>query len=165
MMRWVWGAQVVHWWKGDGGRVDFTSAAAVDWWHEQLNNTRRWGGRAFKADDGEGGWFQPGAQFSDGSRLTDMRNRYTTLYKCAPLALALALPRGRFSNARTQPDHPAAASPRTIFGVLLMSSCCQVSNAWLPPSGGSRHPLGGRGEGGVEQFPPSRRISACSAAH
>ena len=85
-------AQVVHWWKGDGGRVDFTSAAAVDWCHEQLNNTRRWGGRAFKADDGEGGWFQPGAQFADGSRLTDMRNRYTTLYKCAPLALVLALP-------------------------------------------------------------------------
>lgn len=91
---WVF-AQVVKWWKGEGGRVDFTNPEAVEWWHQQLNLTRRWGGRAFKADDGEGGWFQPGAEFADGASLADMRNRYSTLYRRArlharPLARPLA---------------------------------------------------------------------------
>ncbi|KAK3234832.1 hypothetical protein CYMTET_54929 [Cymbomonas tetramitiformis] len=72
--------QVVKWWKGEGGRVDFSNPEAVEWWHQQLNATRQWGGRAFKADDGEGGWFQTGAQFADGTPLSLMRNRYSTLY-------------------------------------------------------------------------------------
>ena len=75
--------QLVSWWKGQGARVDFTSTAAREWWKGQLNKTRHWGNgvvRAFKSDDGEGGWFQAGASFSDGSPLWKMRNRYSVEY-------------------------------------------------------------------------------------
>ena len=69
----------VRWWKGRGGLVDFTDPAAVEWWHEQLRETRRWGVRAFKVDDGEGN-FVPDATFADGSTAAVMRNRYSVLY-------------------------------------------------------------------------------------
>lgn len=69
----------VRWWKGRGGLVDFTDPAAVEWWHEQLRKTRRWGIRAFKVDDGEGN-FVPDATFADGASAAVMRNRYSVLY-------------------------------------------------------------------------------------
>ena len=77
--------QIVSWWKGSGGRVDFTNPDAVNWWQMQLNTTAQWGAAAFKADDGEGAWFQPGATFHDGAQLGEMFNKYTLKYQEANL--------------------------------------------------------------------------------
>lgn len=70
---------IASWWKGRGALVDFTNPAAVTWWHEQLDKTKRWGVRAFKCDDGEGNFVQD-AVFFDGSPAADMKNRYAALY-------------------------------------------------------------------------------------
>lgn len=69
----------VRWWKGRGGLIDFTDPAAVEWWHDRLRRTRRWGVRAFKVDDGEGN-FVPDATFADGTPASLMKNRYSVLY-------------------------------------------------------------------------------------
>ncbi|HNO78367.1 MAG TPA: glycoside hydrolase family 31 protein [Phycisphaerae bacterium] len=68
-----------HWWKGEGGLVDFTDPAAVKWWHEQLQQTLQWGVRAFKCDDGEGNFIHD-AVFKDGTSAEAMKNRYAALY-------------------------------------------------------------------------------------
>lgn len=74
------GVMTAEWWKGEGGLVDFTNPRAVEWWHGQLDKTRRWRiVRSFKADDGEGN-FIGDARFHDGSRAPEMRNRYAELY-------------------------------------------------------------------------------------
>ncbi|CAI5509499.1 unnamed protein product, partial [Closterium sp. Naga37s-1] len=74
--------QVVRWWKGRGACVDFTSAEAERWWRGQMGRMLQWeevfGG--VKADDGEGGYFEPGAVFHDGTPLPLMRNKYVQLY-------------------------------------------------------------------------------------
>ncbi|GJP82212.1 hypothetical protein CLOP_g12451 [Closterium sp. NIES-67] len=75
------GSQIVKWWKGEGGRVDFTSEAAVAFWHGAMNTTRQWPtARGFKCDDGEGNYFLPGAAFHDGSPLSLMKTRYVEKY-------------------------------------------------------------------------------------
>jgi alpha-D-xyloside xylohydrolase len=70
---------IATWWKGRGALVDFTNPAAVSWWHEQIDQARRWGFRALKCDDGEGNFVQD-AVFFDGTAATEMKNRYATLY-------------------------------------------------------------------------------------
>eukprot|EP00850_Spirogloea_muscicola_P012745 SM000083S22792 [mRNA] locus=s83:432183:438102:- [translate_table: standard] len=75
------GPQLVKWWKGYGGRVDFTNPRAVDFWHRSLNLTLQWGtARGFKCDDGEGNYFKEGATFFDGTPLALMRLRYQEKY-------------------------------------------------------------------------------------
>lgn len=73
------GVMISEWWKGEGGLVDFTDPAAVDWWHGQLALTERWGVAGFKCDDGEGNFIGE-AEFHDGSPAATMRNRYAALY-------------------------------------------------------------------------------------
>lgn len=74
------GVMTAEWWKGEGGLVDFTNPEAVEWWHGQLDKTRRWRiVRSFKADDGEGN-FVGNASFHDGSDAAEMKNRYAGLY-------------------------------------------------------------------------------------
>ncbi|MEJ2503922.1 MAG: glycoside hydrolase family 31 protein, partial [Gemmatimonadota bacterium] len=68
-----------EWWKGRGGLIDFTDPAAIDYWHGLLAQTRPFGVRAFKVDDGEGN-FVPDAVFADGSSSLEMKNRYSVLY-------------------------------------------------------------------------------------
>ncbi|CAI5960175.1 unnamed protein product, partial [Closterium sp. NIES-65] len=78
------GSQIVKWWKGEGGRVDFTSEAAVAFWQAAMNATLQWPtARGFKCDDGEGNYFQPGAAFHDGSPLSVMKTRYVEVYLAA----------------------------------------------------------------------------------
>eukprot|EP00897_Mesotaenium_endlicherianum_P004349 jgi/Mesen1/3942/ME000209S02950 len=73
--------QLVTWWKGLGGRVDFTSPRAVDFWHRSMNKTLRWAAaRGFKCDDGEGQYFESDAVFSDGTPLATMRTKYQETY-------------------------------------------------------------------------------------
>ncbi|CAI7912613.1 unnamed protein product, partial [Closterium sp. NIES-53] len=75
------GSQIVKWWKGEGGRVDFTSEAAVSFWQATMNATLQWPtARGFKCDDGEGNYFRPGAAFHDGSPLSVMKTRYVEVY-------------------------------------------------------------------------------------
>ncbi|CAI5533490.1 unnamed protein product [Closterium sp. Naga37s-1] len=75
------GSQIVKWWKGEGGRVDFTSEAAVAFWQAAMNATLQWPtARGFKCDDGEGNYFHPGAAFHDGSPLSVMKTRYVEVY-------------------------------------------------------------------------------------
>jgi alpha-D-xyloside xylohydrolase len=69
-----------EWWKGEGGLLDFTNPRAVEWWHGQLDQTRKWRiVRSFKADDGEG-TFVGDAAFHDGTSAQQMKNRYAELY-------------------------------------------------------------------------------------
>lgn len=70
---------IASWWKGRGGLVDFTNPQARAWWLGQLDQTLRWGVRAFKCDDGEGNFVQD-AVFFDGTPAAEMKNRYALLY-------------------------------------------------------------------------------------
>ena len=67
------------WWKGTGGLIDVTDPEAVQWWYDQLDKTKKYHVRAFKADDGEGN-FVPDAVFHDGTSARKMTNRYAALY-------------------------------------------------------------------------------------
>jgi len=58
---------VAKWWMGTGSPVDFTSAAAEEWWRTQACSALRLGVEGIKADDGEGYYFPDDVRFSDGS--------------------------------------------------------------------------------------------------
>jgi alpha-glucosidase (family GH31 glycosyl hydrolase) len=51
---------------GSGSPVDFTSAAAEEWWREQAKRVLRMGVEGIKADDGEGWYYPPDVAFADG---------------------------------------------------------------------------------------------------
>lgn len=40
----------LHWWHGDGGLLDYTNPAAVQWWHEQMDRVLDAGVDGFKCD-------------------------------------------------------------------------------------------------------------------
>ncbi len=51
---------------GTGSPIDFTSAAADEWWREQARPVLELGVEGIKADDGEGYYFPPDVRFADG---------------------------------------------------------------------------------------------------
>ncbi len=57
---------VTQWWMGTGSPVDFTSAAAEEWWREQAKRVLALGVEGIKADDGEGYYLPEGVRFADG---------------------------------------------------------------------------------------------------
>jgi alpha-glucosidase (family GH31 glycosyl hydrolase) len=57
---------VARWWMGTGSPVDFTSAAAEEWWRSQAKRVLALGVEGIKADDGEGYYLPPDVRFADG---------------------------------------------------------------------------------------------------
>jgi alpha-glucosidase (family GH31 glycosyl hydrolase) len=72
---------VARWWMGDGSPVDFTSPTAEEWWREQAKRALALGVEGIKADDGEGYYFPPDAQFADGRTGADAAWSYGRLYR------------------------------------------------------------------------------------
>ena len=72
---------VGRWWMGTGSIVDFTSAAARDWWRELSRNVFELGVEGVKADDGEGYYFPPDAELADGRRGVQAAWEYGRLYR------------------------------------------------------------------------------------
>jgi alpha-glucosidase (family GH31 glycosyl hydrolase) len=58
---------VAKWWMGTGSPIDFTSAAAEEWWREQAKGALALGVEGIKADDGEGYYFPDDVRFADGT--------------------------------------------------------------------------------------------------
>jgi alpha-glucosidase (family GH31 glycosyl hydrolase) len=69
------------WWMGVGSPVDFTSAAADEWWRELARRALDLGVEGIKADDGEGYYFPPEVQFADGSSGAQRGWAYGRLYR------------------------------------------------------------------------------------
>jgi alpha-glucosidase (family GH31 glycosyl hydrolase) len=57
---------VSRWWMGSGSPVDFTSAAAEEWWRESAKRVLELGVEGIKADDGEGFYYPDEVRFADG---------------------------------------------------------------------------------------------------
>lgn len=72
---------VGRWWMGTGSIVDFTSAAARDWWRGLSRNVFELGVEGVKADDGEGYYFPPDAELADGRTGVQAAWEYGRLYR------------------------------------------------------------------------------------
>jgi alpha-glucosidase (family GH31 glycosyl hydrolase) len=59
---------VSQWWMGTGSPVDFTSAAASDWWRESVRRVLDLGVEGIKADDGDGYYIHDHVRLADGRR-------------------------------------------------------------------------------------------------
>src|SRR5262249_60066754 len=57
---------VTQWWMGTGSPVDFTSAAAEEWWREQVKRVLALGVEGIKADDGDGYYIPDQVRLADG---------------------------------------------------------------------------------------------------
>ena len=60
------GPFVTQWWMGSGSPVDLTSAAAEQWWRDQVKRVLSLGVEGIKADDGDGYYIADQVQFADG---------------------------------------------------------------------------------------------------
>jgi alpha-glucosidase (family GH31 glycosyl hydrolase) len=72
---------VGRWWMGTGSIVDFTSAAARDWWAELARSVFELGVEGVKADDGEGYYFPAEARLADGRTGAEAAWEYGRLYR------------------------------------------------------------------------------------
>jgi len=72
---------VGRWWMGTGSVVDFTSAAARDWWSDLARHVFELGVEGVKADDGEGYYFPPDCRFADGRRGAEAAWDFGALYR------------------------------------------------------------------------------------
>ncbi len=68
-----------QWWKGTGGLIDFTNAAARKWWEAQVGKAIAAGADGFKDDDAEGD-FVGDVSFASGEDPRAIRNRYAVDY-------------------------------------------------------------------------------------
>jgi alpha-glucosidase (family GH31 glycosyl hydrolase) len=66
---------------GTGSIVDFTSAAARDWWCELSRGVFELGVEGVKADDGEGYYFPPDSRLADGRAGCEAAWEYGRLYR------------------------------------------------------------------------------------
>jgi alpha-glucosidase (family GH31 glycosyl hydrolase) len=57
---------VTQWWMGTGSPVDFTSAAAEEWWRSQVKEVLALGVEGIKADDGDGYYIPDRVRLADG---------------------------------------------------------------------------------------------------
>jgi alpha-glucosidase (family GH31 glycosyl hydrolase) len=74
-------AFVTRWWMGTGSPVDFTSAAAEEWWREQAKRVLQLGVEGIKADDGEGYYLPPDVRFADGRSGAEAAWAHGLLYR------------------------------------------------------------------------------------
>ncbi len=72
---------VARWWMGTGSPIDFTSAAADDWWRAQARPTLELGVEGIKTDDGEGYYFPDDVQLADGTTGAQSAWRLGGLYR------------------------------------------------------------------------------------
>jgi alpha-glucosidase (family GH31 glycosyl hydrolase) len=72
---------VGRWWMGTGSIVDFSSAAARDWWRELSRPVFELGVEGVKADDGEGYYFPPDVRFADGRGGAEAAWDFGRLYR------------------------------------------------------------------------------------
>ena len=62
---------VTQWWMGSGSPIDFTSAAAQQWWRAQAKRVLELGVEGIKADDGDGYYIPPDVSLADGRSGAD----------------------------------------------------------------------------------------------
>jgi len=73
---------IARWWKGMGGLIDFTNAAAKKWWQAQVAEAIAAGADGFKDDDAEGN-FIGDVTLASGEDPRMERNRYAVDYNRA----------------------------------------------------------------------------------
>lgn len=72
---------VARWWMGTGSPVDFTSAAADDWWRAQARRVLELGVEGIKTDDGEGYYLPDDVRLADGTTGAASAWRLGGLYR------------------------------------------------------------------------------------
>ena len=115
---------VAKWWMGTGSPIDFTSAAAEQWWREQAKGALALGVEGIKADDGEGYYFPDDVRFADGSS-GGCRPRGRT---AAPIAAACSARSTRSTPAAACCSGAAAGAASRRTGILWGGD--QVSDFW-----------------------------------
>lgn len=77
------GPHIGKWWMGTGSPIDFSSAAAREWWVEQARGVLALGVEGIKADDGEGYYFGGELRFADGRSAAEAAWDYPRMYRAA----------------------------------------------------------------------------------
>jgi alpha-glucosidase (family GH31 glycosyl hydrolase) len=72
---------VTQWWMGTGSTIDFTSAAAEEWWRSQARALLALGVEGIKADDGEGYYLPDSVRLADGRSGADAAWALGALYR------------------------------------------------------------------------------------
>jgi alpha-D-xyloside xylohydrolase len=98
---------IADWWKGTGSLIDFTNAAAKQWWQSQVAKAIAIGADGFKDDDGEGN-FIGDVKYASGEDPRLVRGRYAVDYNRA-VAEALTQQKGKdwvlFQRSGTTGSH------------------------------------------------------------